>query len=65
MKTRLDNVFKSRNASKLAKPILKSSYKALSETILFAALRQHMRFLWAVRLLAIFKLQIDINLAIS
>ena len=64
METRLYNIFKSINASKLAKPILKSSNKVPLETILFMVLRRPVHFFWAVEFLATFKLQIDVTLVI-
>ena len=64
METRLYNISKLKKATKFAKRILKGSYKVLSETILFVALRRLMVFLWAVEFLATLNLQIDITLVI-
>ena len=64
METRLYNIFKSKNATKLARPILKSSYKVLLETILSVTLRQPVHFLRTVEFLATFNLQINITLVI-
>ena len=44
METRLYNNFKIKNITMLSKPILKSPYKALSETILFVTLRRPVNF---------------------
>ena len=64
METRLYNIFKSKNATKLARPILKSSYKVLLEAILSVTLRQPVHFLQTVEFLATFNLQINITLVI-
>ena len=53
----LYNIFKCKNATKLANPILKNSYKVLLEAILFVTLRRPMHFLWVVEFLATFKLR--------
>ena len=52
METRLYNIFKSKNTTRLAKPILKSSYKVLLETILFVTLRRPVHFVWVIEFLA-------------
>ena len=62
METRLYNICKSKNATKLARPILLSSYKVLLEKILSVTLRQPVHFLRAVEFLATFNLQINITL---
>ena len=64
MDTRLYNIFKSENATKLARPILKSSYKVLLETILFMTCDPACAFLRTVEFLATFNLQINITLVI-
>ena len=64
METRLYNIFKSKNATKLARPILESSYKVLLETILSVTIRQPVHFLQRVGFLATFNLQINITLVI-
>ena len=64
MDTRLYNIFKSENATKLARPILKSSYKVLLETILSMTLNQPVHFLRTVEFSAAFNLQINITLVI-
>ena len=48
----------------MTKLILESSYKVLSETILFMTFEQPVHFLRAVEFLAIFNLQIDMTLVI-
>ena len=62
METKLYNILEIKNAAKLARPILKSSYKVLLETILSVTLRQPVHFLRAVEFLATLNLQIDITL---
>ena len=59
METRLYNIFKSKNATKLARPIPKTSYKVLLETRLSVTLRQPVHFLGTVEFLATFNLQIN------
>ena len=58
------NIFKSKDFTKLNKPILESSYKVLLEEILFVTLKQFLRFLWSLKFLATFNLQIVITLPI-
>ena len=65
METRLHNIFKIEYVSNLTKFILESSYKFLLGTILLVTLKQPPYFLWAVKFLATFKLQIDITMVIS
>ena len=48
METRLYNIFKSKNATKLTKPIIESSYKVQLDNILFVTIKQPVHFLWAV-----------------
>ena len=48
METRLYNIFKSKNATKLTKPIIESSYKVQLDNILFVTTKQPVHFLWAV-----------------
>ena len=48
METRLYNIFKSKNAAKLTKPIIESSYKVQLDNILFVTIKQPVHFLWAV-----------------
>ena len=64
METRLYNIFKRQNATKLARPILKSSHKVLLETILSVTLRQPVHLLRTVEFLATLNLQINITLVI-
>ena len=40
METRLHNIFESKNATKLTKPIIESSYKVLLDKILFVTINQ-------------------------
>ena len=54
--TRLYNIFKSKNAMKLTKPLIESSYKVLLDKILFVTIKQPVSFLWAVEFLATFNL---------
>ena len=65
MDTRLYNTFKSKNATNLARPILKSSYKVLLGKVLSVTLKQGVHFLGAVEFLGTFNLQIDITLVTS
>ena len=65
MDTRLYNTFKSKNATNLARPILKSPYKVLLEKVLSVTLKQAVHFLRAVEFLGTFNLQIDITLVTS
>ena len=62
METRLLNTFISKNVTKLAKTILKSPYKFLLDTILLATLIRPVHFIWAVKFLATFNLEINILL---
>ena len=48
METRLYNIFKSKNATKLTKPIIESSYKVQLDNILFVTIKQPVHFSWAV-----------------
>ena len=63
METRLYNTFKSKNATKMTKPIIESSYKVLLGKILFVTIKRPVDFLWAVEFLTAFNLYIDIKLA--
>ena len=56
METRLYNNFKSKNAMKLAKPIIESSYKVLLDKTLFVTIKRAVHFLWAVEFLTTFNL---------
>ena len=47
METRLYNIFKSKNATKLTKPIIESSYKVQLGKILFVTIKQSVHVLWA------------------
>ena len=48
METRLYNIFKSKNATKLTKPTIQSSYKVLLDKNLFVAIKRPVHFSWAV-----------------
>ena len=50
------NIFKSKNATKLTKTIIESSYKVLLDKSSFVTVKQSMPFLWAVEFLATFNL---------
>ena len=54
METRLYNIFKSKNATKLTKPIIESSYKVQLDKILFVTIKRPVHFLWAVESLTTF-----------
>ena len=56
MEMRLYNIFKSKNATKLTKPIIESHYKVLLDKILFNNIKRTVHFFWAVELLTSFKL---------
>ena len=56
MERRLYNIFKSKNATKLSKPIIESHYKVLSDKILFNTIKRLVLSLWTVELLTTFKL---------
>ena len=58
MERRLYNIFKSKNATKLAKPILESLYKFILGIILFVNLKRPVHLLWAVKFLTTFKFNI-------
>ena len=45
--TRLYNIFKSKSATKLTKPIIESSYKVQLGKILFVTIKQSVHVLWA------------------
>ena len=51
IETRLYNIFKRKNATKLTKPIIESHEKVLLDKILFATIKPPVHFLWAVELL--------------
>ena len=63
METRLYNIFKSKNVTKLTNSIVESSYNFLLDTFK-TDLKLLAHFLWAVKLLATFNLQIDITMEI-
>ena len=44
METKSYNIFKSKNATKLTKPIIESSYKVLLDKILFVTIKQPVLF---------------------
>ena len=54
METRLYNIFKSKNATKLTKTIIESPYKVLLDEILFNTIKPPVHFLLAVELLTTF-----------
>ena len=56
METRLYNIFKSKNATNMTKPIIESFYKVLLDKILFVTIKQPVHFLWAVEFLTIVNL---------
>ena len=56
METRLYNIFKSKNATKLTKNIIESPYKVLLDEIWFNTINRPVHFLWAVELLTTFNL---------
>ena len=56
METRLYNIFKRKNDTKLTKPIIESSYEVLLDKILFVTIKHPVHFLWAVELLTTFNL---------
>ena len=56
METRLYNIFKSKNATKLTKPIIESSYKVQLDKVLFATIKRPLHFLWVVEFLTTFNL---------
>ena len=64
METRLFNIFKTANVTKLTKAILESSYRVLQVTSRWKTLKQPVYFLRAVEFWSTFDIQIDITLAI-
>ena len=56
IETRLCNIFKSKNARKLTKLIIESSYKVLLDSILFVSINSPLHFLWVVEFLTTFNL---------
>ena len=56
IETRLYNIFKRKNATKLTKPIIESPYKVLLDKILFVTIKWPMHFVWAAELLTTFSL---------
>ena len=64
METRLFNIFKTANVTKLTKAILESSYRVLQVTSKWKTLKQPVYFLRAIEFWSTFDIQIDITLAI-
>ena len=56
IETRLYNIFKRKNATKLTKPIIASLYKVLLDKILFVTIKRPVYILWAFELLTAFNL---------
>ena len=56
METILQNIFKSKYAMKLTKPIIENSYKVLLDKTLFVTIKRPVNFLWVVEILATFNL---------
>ena len=56
METRLYNIFKSKNATKLTKPIIESSYEVLLNKVLFVTIKRPVHSLWAVEFLTTFNI---------
>ena len=64
METRLSNIFKTTNVTKLTKVILESSYRVLQVTSKWKTLKQPVYFLRAVEFWPTFDIQINITLSI-
>ena len=64
METRLSNIFKTTNVTKLTKVILESSYRVLQVTSKWKTLKQPVYVLKGVEFWPTFAIQIDITLAI-
>ena len=64
METRLPNIFKSTNVTKLTKFIVESSYTVLQVTSKWKTLKQPVYFNRAVELWSTFDIRFDMTLAI-
>ena len=64
METRLPNIFKSTNVTKLTKFIVESSYAVLQVTSKWKTLKQPVYFNRAVELWSTFDIRFDMTLAI-
>ena len=65
VETRLSNIFKTTNVTKLTKTILESSFRALPVTFKWKALERPVYILRVVEFWPTFDIQIHITLAIS